>query len=269
MDSRTTSTRARTSLPPDLRHPPGVTFRKSNIGWNDRHASFSNGRVLIIDYLRQADTAPSKNKIAAQELHSLKGLKTFYRDSRADQAALRIIHLQNAPWATEFLMQKYDISHKGSHNRDDFGSWLTYAEPELRAGKPFPKARVFTAQLQTRRALRCSGFTIDYLKHYPVARHIPQGSGSQLKMMEMNQYDEDGNPYHAVDIYAQRLSVYVQRSESEATGESEARNLDNSSTVLVFEKSVSDCIRDTLLTARDQLETRWVCCYLNQWSSSY
>lgn len=102
-------------------------------------------------------------------------------------------------------MQKFGIPHKNPHNRDNFGRWLIYTEPGLRAGKPFPEARVWTTQLQTRRTPRCSACTVDYLKQYAVARDIPLGSQSQLppKMMEMNQYDENDNPYHAVDIYVQ------------------------------------------------------------------
>ena len=113
-------------------------------------------------------------------------------------------------------------------------------------------------------------------------------------MMELNHYDMADQPRHGFDVYVQRLSVYVQLSDGrpgqavdpdipnpyneEAYEEYQRlkkqygnvdanehqdryipklRTLDNGTTIIIFENSQSGSVRDTLIGARQELESRW------------
>ena len=113
-------------------------------------------------------------------------------------------------------------------------------------------------------------------------------------MMEINGYDADEMPHYAYDALVQRLSVYVQLSTSspgsatdpdipnpyneedfedyqrlkKSYGDVNANehrekyirrleSFDNGSTVIVFESSQSGDVKDTLIGARQEIESRW------------
>lgn len=113
-------------------------------------------------------------------------------------------------------------------------------------------------------------------------------------MMELNGYDVDEMPCYAYDALVQRLSVYVQLSTStpgsatdpdmpnpynkeefedfqrlkKSYGDVNANEnrekyipklntLDNGSTIIVFESSQSGDVKDTLIGARQEIESRW------------
>src|ERR1700712_5864682 len=80
-----------------------------DVGWHIRWTKdcFPNGRVLVIDYISNdasSIASPSGKRhiaVAAQEFQDLKELEKFYADPRrAHSAALRVVHVQNATWAT-------------------------------------------------------------------------------------------------------------------------------------------------------------------------
>lgn len=112
--------------------------------------------------------------------------------------------------------------------------------------------------------------------------------------MELNGYDADEMPCYAYDALVQRLSVYVQLSNStpgsatdpdipnpyneeefedyqrlkKSYGDVNANEhrekyipklntLDNGSTIIVFESSQSGDVKDTLIGARQEIESRW------------
>ncbi len=145
------------------------------------------------------------------------------------------------------------------------------------------------------RGVRRTGFGVDYLKPYDVRN----GAGStgnvdrdvDVKMMELNRYDDTDGATFGHDIYVQRLSVYIQHSdEDEKYSPDDVRNpyaqpeqpnnhieavdgnqtphrsrmppldtLDNGNTIILFEHSQSGSVKDTLIAARDMVESRWVC----------
>jgi hypothetical protein len=110
-------------------------------------------------------------------------------------------------------------------------------------------------------------------------------------LFELNHWDTDkGNvPSHGYDVYVQRLSVYVQRNEGPVTisPEEDMKNpyepkpgkpglnsglaekdrewdtmplmesMDNNSTIIIFEASHTGYSEDTLIGARQEIETRW------------
>ena len=95
----------------------GSKFHNPDVEWHIKWTKdcFSVGRVLIIDYVSNVESAGSGRRhvtVAAQEFQELKDLEKFYADSkRVHGAALRVIHVQNATWATRFLLRKFNIDH--------------------------------------------------------------------------------------------------------------------------------------------------------------
>ena len=47
------------------------------------------------------------------------------------------MHCQNADWAIQFLLHKFNITAKDSLVGTDFGKYVKYKRPERRGGKPF------------------------------------------------------------------------------------------------------------------------------------
>lgn len=144
------------------------------------------------------------------------------------------------------------------------------------------------------RGVRRTGFGVDYLKPYD-ARNGRGGARDvdgrvDVKMMELNRYDDTDGASFGHDVYVQRLSVYIQHDEDERLPPDDVRNpyaqpeqsnnhtgaidgsptqrmskmppldtLDNGNTIIIFEHSQSGSVKDTLIAARDMIESRWVC----------
>jgi Mg2+ and Co2+ transporter CorA len=127
---------------------------------------------------------------------------------------LRVIHVQNAKWATEFLLKKFNIKTSDSLVGTAFGVWAKYENPKSRGqgqnARPVPRGKTFRAQNDPWRGIARSGFGLDYLMHYPRRKVKETPSTRGMKMMELNHYDSLDNPSYGYDAYAQRLSVYVQ-----------------------------------------------------------
>ena len=98
---------------------------------------FANGRVLVIDYFSSDANAASAGSgkrhvtVAAKEFEDLKTLQAFYSEpKRAQAAALRVIHVQNATWATRFLLRKFNIDHPSEIvGMQGFSRWARYGTP--------------------------------------------------------------------------------------------------------------------------------------------
>ncbi|KAI9697527.1 MAG: hypothetical protein M1820_007793 [Bogoriella megaspora] len=209
----------------------GVKWREQLTGHD-----WKNGRVLLIDYVSKEHSQNGRRKIVAQEFWNIEGLQKFYaKADRCKEAALRVIHVQNASWATRFLLQKFNINHHNDLVGTDFSRWAKYERPQRRAGKPVLNGKTFKAQRDPWRGINRTAFGIDYLKQY---ERQDQGGGgnastgldrngvsrttnarmtdtSAVKMMELNCYDEADNPTYGYDVFVQRLSVYIQRKEGE------------------------------------------------------
>jgi hypothetical protein len=232
----------------------------------------------------------------AQEFSEIDSLRRFYRsEDLSARAVLRVIHVQNAPWATRFLLRKFNIDPNDDLVGTTFGRWARYTHPQQRGGKPVLNGKAFRAQRDPWRGISRTAFGTDYLKHYDKDSPILfPNNGSHRSMMELNHYDEDDHPKYGQDVYVQRLSVYVQLSDGtpgqaidpdipnpydeEAWGEymrlkksyggvdanehqeryiPKLRSLDNGNTIIIFENSVTGSVKDTLISARQELESRW------------
>lgn len=247
--------------------------------------------MLLIDYVAKEHTTEGRKKIVAQEFCDVESLRRFYRkEDLSAQAALRVIHVQNASWATEFLLRKFNIDPSDNLVGTTFGRWAQFDQAPERGGKPLLSGRTFRAQRDPWRGISRAAFGCDYLKHYE-RRTVP----GVKPVMELNTYDKDDQlPCYGYDVFVQRLSVYVQLSDGrpgqavdpdipnpyneeayedyqrlkKSYGNVDAnehrdryipklRTLDNGNTIIIFENSQSGSVRDTLIGARQELESRW------------
>lgn len=202
-------------------HKTGLEW---HIKWTDD--CFRSGRVLIVDYIsNQASVStPASEKrhvtVAAQEFDSLKGLHGFYANNdRVHGAALRVIHVQNATWATRFLLRKFNIDHPSEIvGMQGFSKWARYEKPRQRNGRPFPNGRSWREQTDPWRNVSRTAFGLDYLKAFntrpPNQRNRRSAFGDKpidAQMMHLDSYS-DGRSPHGYDVSVQRMSVYIQRN---------------------------------------------------------
>ena len=130
------------------------------------------------------------------------------------------------------------------------------------------------------RGLSRTSFGLDYLKHYSCqSARGEEGQDSKDKMMELNIYDNDDNPRYGWDVYVQRIVCYMQHKETvQQTSQYQGidnpyrgvksendthkyvpdlDSLDNGNTIIIFETSQSGSIEDTIITARQEWESKW------------
>ena len=299
------------------RKPKGSWHHNVTVPWKEKwpEDSWEGGRVLMIDCMRWNRSKGGKVKVAGQEIRDLHGLKKYYSDDqRCTQSALRVVHVQNAQhWAVPYLMKKYNIGPEDDLVGTDFGKWVKFDQPEWRAGKPLLKGKTWRTQRDPWRAIRRTGFGMDYLRAWDV-RSDAEGSHQansearqgqtqyeDNKMMELSCYDEADAPCYGWDVFVQRLSCYVQFSEGDTRSpagmkspydppkdgheqdpekekwhENTAANgdphhahsahhaklpplswLDNGNTIIIFESSQDRSVTNTLIGARQQIESRW------------
>ncbi|KAH8727816.1 hypothetical protein GQ44DRAFT_703022 [Phaeosphaeriaceae sp. PMI808] len=265
-----------------------------NIEWKERWTkdSWKQGRVLLIDYIAKEHTGEGRKKVLAQEFGDIDSLRRFYRKEQLSaQAALRVIHVQNATWATRFLLRKFNIDASDDLVGTTFGRWARYERPQQRGGKPVLNGKTFRPQRDPWRGISRASFGCDYLRHYDRGMY---DSPAAKPMFELNHYDENDQPSYGSDVYVQRLSVYVQLSDGrpgqavdpdipnpyneevyedyqrlkKSYGNVDAnehreryipklKTLDNSNTIIIFENSHSGSVKHTLIGARQELESRW------------
>lgn len=281
-----------TTTPPPWKHNGhGGRPQSPSLPWHKDLSDLNpqEGRLLVIDF-QKATTDANRRKVVAREITTLQGLRDLYSSSRADSSkSLRVFHVQNAPWATRFLLKKFNI-----HNRDDglvgtdFGKYARYKRPERRGGKPILTGRTWRVTHDPWRGIARTSFGLDYLKPYRVTDDVSRGrtrsrqefEAQNLKMMEFNCYDQEENPTYGYDIFIQRLSCYVQHKEREPPAPSkEVENpyhngsvhnpnvhkeyvpkldtLDNENAIIIFENSHSGNFEDTLIPARQEWEKHW------------
>ena len=148
-----------------------------------------------------------KRKVVAQEVDSLDGLRMLYRDvGRGADANLRLLHVQNAPWATKFLLRKFNIDGRDDLVGSDFGRYAKSSKADRRGGKPFPDAKTWRVQHDPWRGISKTSFGFEYLKEYRVRDPAAEGQSVDEKMMKLNAYDDEGELPHAC-FFLIRLSI--------------------------------------------------------------
>ncbi|KAK8206845.1 hypothetical protein M8818_004680 [Zalaria obscura] len=200
-------------------HSPALDWKKP---WTQD--TFANGRVLIIDYVSNGNGhnghisemhSTSRRKVCATEFENLHSLKTFYSNPDLPQAAFRLIHVQNAGWATEFLLEKFNIAHGDELTGTTFAKRVQYERPEQRHGKPFPSGQSWRPTRVRDRNLSYTSYSLDFLRSAVIdneerALEANKHKGiHDAKIMELNTYHE-GSEGAGVDVYVQRFSIHVQ-----------------------------------------------------------
>ncbi|OKL63593.1 hypothetical protein UA08_02012 [Talaromyces atroroseus] len=279
--------------------------------WHKEYSALDvkSGRVLMIDYARSGGkTDKSRShmrKVSAQEVFNIHALHKFYRTQQGVTAAteppaMRVIHVQNADWAVPFLLRKFNIASRSSHDENvgaDFGRYLQYKKPEIRGGKPFLVGKTWRVQYDPFRGVNKTSFGLDYMKGFSVRRGNRAREESEIdRVMQLNDFDDNDEPIYSHDVYAQRLSCYIQHRQAPSENNSlsrdqspprrrnfyppdafgagdnkdddpangpfknkqyRVRNYDNGNVIIIFDNSFSGSFDDTLIPARRELECRW------------
>jgi hypothetical protein len=192
------------------RSPAGVGWRKR---WDEHYYPWENGRVMIVDCYSRDHSDDGRRKTKAYEFTHRHELQDFYAgEGKREDHALRLIHVQNAVWAREFLLKKFNINSGG----DDvvgtsFGRWAKYDKPQYRAGRPVLNAKSFRTSRDPWRGVSRTGFGVDYLKSYKpgvIADDAPQGRLA-FKLTELNHWegDEGSVGVHGFDVSSLTLCI--------------------------------------------------------------
>lgn len=192
------SSRARYSTPRPWQRPqsPSLKWHKHY----DTPESLKKGRVLVIDYVKKSHAKEGMRKVVTQEFDNIQELRRLYTNpERGSEAVLRVFHVQNADWATHFLLRKFNITARDDLVGTDFGYYVK-SKQRQRRGKPLLTGRSWKTTHDPWRAINRTSFGFDYLKPYHARRTDAAG-----KMMELSCYDEDDNPTYGWDIHTQRL----------------------------------------------------------------
>jgi hypothetical protein len=143
-------------------------------------------------------------KVVASEHYDLSSLQTVYGSYPSTKLAFRIFHIQNAPWATYWVLKKFAIQETSFESRTSFTHWVKYMSPKRRGGKALMNAHTWNTKYDPQRGISRTAFGLDYLKRYP--KRTPaldddlEVTGDQkyeagkVPMMELNSYDSEGNP---------------------------------------------------------------------------
>lgn len=153
------------------------------------------------------NTGSHIRKVTAQEIFTIDELRRFYRHHNNNQQddndpALRVIHVQNAQWATRFLLRKFNIeSYSITNNRSDlvgtdFGRYVRFKKPELRGGKPFLNGKTWKAQYDPWRGVSRTSFGLDYVKTFRTGDSLRTTATAVVdesdRLVQLNSYDENG-----------------------------------------------------------------------------
>ncbi|KAL1962734.1 hypothetical protein VTN77DRAFT_9188 [Rasamsonia byssochlamydoides] len=268
---------------------PGLKWRKDYSEIDPQ-----SGRVLLIDFAKNDNTGSHIRKVTAQEIYTIEALRRVYtHHQQQDEPALRIIHVQNAPWATQFLLRKFNIESSKFNRHDlvgtDFGRYVRHRKPEQRGGKPLLNGKTWKVQYDPWRGIGKTSFGLDYVKTF---RTAAKGVDESDRLVRLNSFDENDELTCRHDVYVQRVSCYIQHklaaseissddvdvNNSHFYGESKEnddnfilngdlkdkneyipplRTLDNGNVIIIFDNSYSGSMEDTLIPARREWECRW------------
>ncbi len=73
-----------------------------------------------------------------------------------------------------------------------FGKYAKSTKPDTRGGKPFPNAKSWRVQHDPWRKISKTSFGFEYLQEYKVDDPLTEGRPADQKLMELNDYDGEG-----------------------------------------------------------------------------
>ncbi len=122
-----------------------------------------------------------------------------------------MLHVQNADWATHFLLRKYNINASDDLVGTDFGQFVKQKHSRRQGGKPFLSGKTWKTTRDPWRGISRASFGIDYVKQY---RAPANGAQSHLdpdgKFMELNGFDEESNlSSGSWEVAIQRLVIQL------------------------------------------------------------
>lgn len=114
--------------------------------------------------------------------------------------------MQNADWATHFLLRKFNITASDDLVGTDFGQFVKQKHSRRQGGKPFLSGKTWKTTHDPWRGISRASFGIDYLKHYKVAANALQPHvDTDGKFMQLNCFGDENNVTDCWEVYTQRL----------------------------------------------------------------
>ena len=111
---------------------------------------------------------------------------------------LSISHVQNAHWATHFLLWKFGIDSKDDPIGTGFGNWIK-DRTERRSARPSMNGKTWRTQHDPWRGISRTAFGVDYLKPYPTSDlprdQVNSRRDQHVRRMELNCFDDDSKSY--------------------------------------------------------------------------
>lgn len=116
-----------------------------------------------------------------------------------------MFHVQNADWATHFLLRKFNITSTDDLVGTDFGQFVNQKCSRRQGGKPFLSGKTWKTTRDPWRGISRASFGIDYLKHYRAAEASQPHEDEDGKFMQLSSFGDENNVENCLDVYTQRL----------------------------------------------------------------
>ena len=242
----------------DNQHTEGHSWDSTK--WTEHDSEL--GRVLIIDYEQDNTTSNSGHHTSCHEFCKKDDFKRYFLEAEkvADRLSLRLIHVQNASWAKDFLQKRFDMNS----NKDIMATLsgnADYCEKTNQDARDIPlRARATPVEHNEERKINRASFECDFLKGYQRSYH--SHTRRQKPWLEFR-YRDKRNPHAPrYDIHVDEISVYLQsgcnhgRKPSEEACNDDSK-FDNGNTIIIFSDSVTGSLRNSLIGARRGKETQW------------
>ncbi|OCK80991.1 hypothetical protein K432DRAFT_442708 [Lepidopterella palustris CBS 459.81] len=254
-----------------LKSPRAI--RPSGVEWRgDRdERGLKAGRVLLIEYLRP-DPTETRWRVISQEIREAEALHSVYVGPPANYNHFRVFHVQNAPWAAPFLLQRFNIKvdRAGKH----FGKWVK-SVPQAASRNPRFSGKTWRSQQDPWRGVSLTAFSLDYV-HYDDPNPITNDYDEPEKDGDDDEFDNAFYQPIVQDTTLSRLSVYIQHrdgpgSEVEPPPGSNAaeraafeqklpdlESLDNGNAIVIFDTTATGFPEDFLIPPQQEVESRWL-----------
>lgn len=116
-----------------------------------------------------------------------------------------MFHVQNADWATHFLLRKFNINTRDDLVGTDFGQFVKQKDSRRQGGKPFLSGKTWKTTRDPWRGISRASFGIDYLKHYKVPADAQSPEDADGKFMQLNSFGDENGMFDCWEAYTQRL----------------------------------------------------------------
>lgn len=235
----------------------------------------------MIDFEETGTAANDSPLELIQEIRNEKELEEFYNvNANKVRVPLRLIHVQNAPWAKKFLEEKFDMAANDALEATMFGNLDKNEHQQRRGRNPLLRAKTSGVQHERRRKVKRAAFQCDCVRLFDP----PDMQKNKQLWLPLSHYDEKDQPVPRYGTYTERIAVYVQSASDDAErvardrfyqhlrrmydmedliglfdleDVAEAFKYDNGHTIVIFSDASKGKPKDTLIGARGKQEARW------------